>query len=239
MNPFSYLFTILLIQPFFNIVVGLYALLSDVAFAIIGATIILKLVLYPVNKKIIVSQVETQEKVKKIQGSLKQLQEKYKNDPMRFNQEMQNLYKEVGFNPFASMGPLLLQTIVLFAFYKVFILIPSPDNLSMLYSFMPHITQVSMVTFWGVDFAAKNNNIFIGLLAVANFLQIYLSQRRMQQISPQPKGTSVFAYAMVLLIVFISSQFNTAFILYWLVSSIITIIQQELIYRHILKNQKT
>jgi YidC/Oxa1 family membrane protein insertase len=78
--------------------------------------IMIRLILWPLNQKAMRSSMAMQA----IQPMLKEIQEKYKNEPQKLQQEMFKIYKEHGVNPFGGCWPLLIPMPVLFALFFVF-----------------------------------------------------------------------------------------------------------------------
>ena len=97
----------------------LYSVVGNYGWAIILFSIIVKVLMLPISIK----QQKTMKKNEKIQGDLKQLQFKYKNDPEKLNQEMMALYKREGMSPFSGCLSSIVQIILLFS---VFLLVRQP-----------------------------------------------------------------------------------------------------------------
>ena len=93
----------------------LYGVTHNYGLAIILLTILIRIVLYPLMKKQMVSMQETQ----KIQPLMQEIQKKYKDDKERLNQEVMRLYKEHGVNPMGGCLPLLIQMPILILFFRV------------------------------------------------------------------------------------------------------------------------
>jgi YidC/Oxa1 family membrane protein insertase len=98
-SPLISLFQALLVLIHDNIVGGSWGL------AIIGMTMVIRAVLIPLA----ISQLRSMQKMQQHMPELKVLQEKYKDDKQRQQQEMMKFYREVGFNPFASCLPMVMQ----------------------------------------------------------------------------------------------------------------------------------
>jgi YidC/Oxa1 family membrane protein insertase len=81
--------------------------------AIVGMTVIVRLAIVPLTIK----QIKSMNALRELQPQLKEIQEKYKSDRQRMNQEMMRFYKENKVNPFASCLPLLLQLPVFLALF--------------------------------------------------------------------------------------------------------------------------
>jgi YidC/Oxa1 family membrane protein insertase len=104
------------------IIVAIHAMLTPIFGADSGVTWALSIVLLTVAMRIVlipvfVKQVRSQRAMQVLQPKMKELQEKYKNDKERLNQEMMALWKEHGANPFSGCLPLLLQLPIFFALF--------------------------------------------------------------------------------------------------------------------------
>ena len=94
----------------------IYNVVNNYGWALIIFTIIVKILLLPISIK----QQKSMKKNAKLQGQMKALQFKYKNDPEKLNQEMMNLYKSEGTSPFAGCLSSIIQLILLLSvFYMV------------------------------------------------------------------------------------------------------------------------
>ena len=94
----------------------IYGIIGNYGIAIILFTILLKLIMLPISIK----QQKTMKKSAKIQGQVKEIQEKYKNDPTRMNQEVMDLYKRENMSPFSGCLSSILQIILVISmFYLV------------------------------------------------------------------------------------------------------------------------
>lgn len=94
----------------------IYEIVKNYGLAIILFSILLKLLLLPLTIK----QQKTLKKSQKMQGKLKEIQDKYSNNPEKLNQEMMDLYKRENLSPFSGCLSSILQIILLLAmFYLV------------------------------------------------------------------------------------------------------------------------
>lgn len=94
----------------------IYGIVNNYGIAIILFTIFLKLIMLPISIK----QQKTMKKSTKIQGQVKEIQDKYKNDPTRMNQEVMDLYKKENMSPFSGCLSSILQIILVISmFYLV------------------------------------------------------------------------------------------------------------------------
>ena len=91
----------------------IYELVQNYGLAIIIFSVLLKLMLLPLSIK----QQRTMKKTAKIQAKVKEIQEKYKNDQMRMNQEMMDLYRKENMSPFSGCLSSIIQILLLLAIF--------------------------------------------------------------------------------------------------------------------------
>ena len=97
----------------------MYSLVNNYGLAIILFTVLIKLLLLPLSIK----QQRTMKKSTELQGKMKIIQFKYKNNPEKMNQEMMDLYKKENMNPFSGCLTAIVQLILLLS---IFYLVKSP-----------------------------------------------------------------------------------------------------------------
>lgn len=109
------MFTTLIVQPIFNLLVLIYALLPGHNFglAIILFTIVIRLLLWPLVKR----QLHQTKAMRKLQPELKRIKKETKGDRQKESVMVMALYKEHGVSPFGSIGILLIQLPILIALY--------------------------------------------------------------------------------------------------------------------------
>ena len=100
---------------FANIIVFFYSFTHNYGIAIILMTVLIRVILYPLMQKQMVSMREMQ----KIQPLMKEVQGKYKNDKEKLNQELMKLYKEHKVNPMSGCMPLIIQMPILILLFQV------------------------------------------------------------------------------------------------------------------------
>jgi YidC/Oxa1 family membrane protein insertase len=101
--------------PIFWLLKELYGIFGNWGWAIVAVTILVRLVLYPLTHKGMVSM----QKLKDLAPKMKELQAKYKGEPQKLNAKMMELYKKHDANPMGGCLPMLLQIPVFFAIYRV------------------------------------------------------------------------------------------------------------------------
>jgi len=110
------MFTTLIVQPIFNLLVLIYAILPGHNFglALIIFTIVIRLLLWPMLKK----QLHQAKAMRKLQPEIKKIKKASKGDRAAESKMLMELYKEKGINPFATFPTLILQLIVLVGLYS-------------------------------------------------------------------------------------------------------------------------
>lgn len=110
------MFTTIIVQPIFNLLVLIYAILPGHNFglSIILFTIVVRLLMWPLVKK----QLHQAKVMRKLQPELKRIKKEAKGDKQKEGLLMMELYKERGVNPFGSIGLLILQIPILIGLYS-------------------------------------------------------------------------------------------------------------------------
>lgn len=226
-----------LYQPIYNILVFIVDNITfgDVGWAIVILTIIIKLILAPLNKKSIRNQIL----MKRMEPELKQIKKDYPNKEEQARKTLE-LYKKHKTNPFSGCLVVILQLPVIFALYYVFLrgITFKPE---LIYDFI-NIPTVLNTNFLGfIEMGSKS--IILGLLAgITQFIQGYFSsplqpnkedkkeERTFQDELSRSMQTNV-KYVLPVFIAFVAWQISAGVALYWITSNIFTIIQEKYI-RH-------
>jgi YidC/Oxa1 family membrane protein insertase len=110
------MFTTIIVQPIFNLLVLIYAILPGHNFglALIIFTIVIRLLLWPMLKK----QLHQAKAMRKLQPEIKRVKKEAKGDRTKESKMLMELYKERGINPFATFPTLILQLIILVGLYS-------------------------------------------------------------------------------------------------------------------------
>ena len=110
------MFTHLIVQPIFNLLVLIYALLPGHNFglSLIIFTIIVRLLMWPLVKK----QLRQTKLMRALQPELKRIKKEAKGDRQKESLMMMELYKERGVNPFGTIPTLIVQLVILIGLYS-------------------------------------------------------------------------------------------------------------------------
>jgi len=230
-------------EPIYNFLVFIINNITfgDVGFAIILVTIIVKLILSPLTKKSIKSQIL----MKRMEPELKQIKKDFLNKEEQAKKTF-DLYKKYGTNAFSACLVILLQLPVIFALYYVFY---KPFNIdpTLIYSFV-NIPLDLHTNFLGLIEMGSKSPVLGILAGVTQFIQGYLStpvkSKKIEIVkeiqSDEPKTFQEqlsdsmqmnVRYILPVFIAFIAWKISAAVALYWIVSNIFTIAQEWYIRR--------
>jgi len=111
------IFDILIVQPIFNLLIGLYSIIpgGDFGISLVIFTILVRFALFPLVKR----QLHQTQAMKKMQPELKRIKARTKGNKQQESMMMLELYKKHGVNPFRSIGILLIQLPIFIALYNV------------------------------------------------------------------------------------------------------------------------
>lgn len=195
----------------------LYGICGNWGWAIVLLTLLVRLVLFPLSYKGILSM----QKLKDIAPKMKEIQARYKGDPQKMQMQMMELYKKHGANPLGGCLPLLLQIPVFFAIYRV------------LYNAIE--LKNSEWIFWISDLSAIDPYF---VLPVLMGVTMYLSQILTPSNFTDPMQEKIFRMLpWFFMIFFIIFPFPAGLVLYWTINNIFSIIQQ-LVINKVLERKK-
>lgn len=190
----------------FWLLAWLYDMCGNWGWSIVLLTLIVRIVLYPLSYKGMVSM----QKLKDLAPKMKELQDRYKGDPQKLQMHMMDLYKKHGANPLGGCLPLLLQIPVFFAIYRV------------LYNAIE--LKNSEWILWINDLSAIDPYF---VLPVLMGVSMYVSQRLTPSNFTDPMQEKVFKMLpWFFMIFFIIFPFPAGLVLYWTINNIFSIIQQ-------------
>ena len=222
-----------LTKPIFQVLHWLNGLIGNMGWAIIGLTLIIKAILFPLAYKSYVSMA----RMKNLQPEMEKMKEKHGDDRQAMQQAMMKLYKEKKVNPAAGCLPILLQIPIFFSLYKViFVTIelrhapfiwwltdlsaPDPTSILNVFGLMP----------WG----APGPESFFSILSIGVFpVLMGITMWMQQKLNPAPTDKTqaqIFAW-MPWVFMFMLGTFASGLVVYWVANNTITFIQQYTIMR--------
>lgn len=235
---FKELFITICYEPILNLLVLIYNFIPghDLAIAIIIITVLIKLFLWPFSRQAIRAQKELQE----LQPKLEQIKKTHANNKEEQAKATMALYREHKINPFSSCLPLLIQLPFFFAVFQVFREIgTNAQILDYLYSFVSKPEIINHQGFFGLLDLANPNYALAVLAGLAQFWQAKMLSRQKPPVQDAGAKDEDFAaimnkqmlYMMPVLTVFIGVTLPAGLSLYWLVMTLLTVLQQFLVFR--------
>jgi YidC/Oxa1 family membrane protein insertase len=222
-----------LTKPIFWLLHHLNALIGNMGWAIIGLTLIIKAMLFPLAYKSYVSMA----KMKELQPEMEKIKERAGDDRQKLQQEMMELYKKEKVNPASGCLPILLQIPIFFSLYKVIFVTlelrhapwlgpfqdlsaPDPTSIMNLFGLLP----------WGAPTPGSLLAlVLIGILPLLLGISMWLQQK----LNPAPTDATqamIFAW-MPWVFMFMLGGFASGLVVYWIANNTITFTQQYLIMR--------
>lgn len=214
-------------KPLFWLIHWLHGIFGNFGVAILGATVIIKLIFLPLANMSYASMA----KMKKVQPELTEMRERYADDKMKQQQEMMAVYKREKINPAAGCLPMLVQIPVFFALYKVlFVTIemrhapffgwvqdlaaPDPTSIFNLFGLLPfEVGGIFLVGIWPI------------IMGITMFLQF-----QMNPAPPDPTQAMIFKW-MPLIFTFMLATFPAGLVIYWAWNNTLSLIQQGIIMK--------
>ena len=203
--------------------------------AIIVMTVIVRLAMSPVTYKSYVSQI----KMKVLRPDIEIINNKYKDDAVKRQQETMSLYSRAGANPMSGCVPALLQLPIFYALFSFFPVAFVLRDKSFLWA--DDLSSYDSVYDLGfsIPFYGDHISLFPILASIAIFF--YTQMTTGQQAMPQQPGMpnmKIIMYLMPLMMLFFFNNYASGLSLYYFVSNLLTIILMLVIKNYIVNDQK-
>jgi YidC/Oxa1 family membrane protein insertase len=223
----------MLTRPIFAVLDFFGDKIGNFGVAILLLTLVVKGLMFPLANKAF----EAMSKMKKLQPEVQKLQERYKEDRAKLQQEMMALYQKEKMNPLAGCLPILVQMPIFYALYKVlFVTIemrhepfvlwikdlsaPDPTSIFNLFGLLPYDpTAVPLIgAFLGVG-------VLPLLMGVSMWFQMKLNPPPADPVQAQVFGM------MPIIFTFLFASFASGLVLYWFWNTLLSIGQQWVIMK--------
>ncbi len=214
-------------KPIFLLLNAIYKLVGNFGLAIMGVTVIIKLIFFPLNNK----AYKSMSKMKMLQPEMARIKERYGDDRMKQQEAMMALYSKEKVNPMSGCVPILFQIPVFFGLYKVLygtiemrhapffgwiqdLSAPDPTSFVNLFGLLPFdVPQFLVVGVWPL------------LMGISMWVQMKLNPAPTDDLQK-----TLFAW-MPVIFTFILAPFASGLVIYWTWNNILTIAQQSMIMR--------
>ena len=190
----------------------LYSKVGSYAWAIVLLTILVKSVLWPLQSK----ANKNMKKMSALQPEMKRLQDKYKAEPAKFQQEMGKVWKKAGVNPLSGCWPIFIQVPIFIGFYNM----------------LGKAVELRHKGFWWVkDLSQPDTIAHIAGIAI-NPLPILMAATMLLQMKLSPQSGDASQRKMMmfmpLIFIFMCYNFASALALYWTIQNLISIVQLQM-----------
>ncbi len=214
----------------------LHAITNSWGLSIILLTVVLRLILYPLNAWSTRSVLKSQE----IQPFEHAIRERYKKDPQKMQLEILNLYKEKGYNPLSLFVPFIIQIPFLLGMFDLLKTNFELRGASFIPGWIDDLAAPDVLFSWSYPlfFIGTEFHLLPVLLGAAMYFQQWLMQpsikdeSKMTEQQKQMKSMNMMMPAMMLLIFY---SFPSGLNIYWLSSSLLGVAQQWFMQK---QNQK-
>lgn len=234
----SYLFNEIFYRPLLNGLVFLYNILPshDIGLSIIVLTIAIRLALWPLTAKTIKSQ----KILEGLKPKIEEINRRFKNDKESRAKGLMNLYKENKINPLGGFLSLIIQIPIIIALWRVFLNIINAIDKSSFYWFIKAPDQIQFMFLGLLDLSRRNMLLAFIAAALQYFQTKMIIPSSAKATEGKPAGTPDFSQIMSrqmlymgpILSIIIFFNLPAAIPLYWIVVTILTILQQYLIQKH-------
>lgn len=219
------LWTNVFVKPLAWFIVKLGNILNSYGFALILATLIIRLIAYPFTKKAALQS----ENMKKASPELQKLETKYKNKTdqesmMKKSQEMMIIYKKYNINPMSTCLFSLFQIPLFFAFYEAISRIPIIFEERFL-GFDLGVSPMNAVVMGEYKYL-----IFIVMIAAATYFSFKLNSGASMS-KEQEKQMKTMSNIMIVIMTITAFSISTGIAFYWVTTNIFTIIQNLIVKR--------
>ena len=228
-------FLFFLTRPIFWLIEFFYGLLGNFGLAILGLTLVVRLIMFPLANK----SYESMSKMRNLQPKMEEIKKKHPDEPQKQQQELMALYQKEKINPLAGCLPLLLQIPVFYAVYKM-LFVTIEMRHEPFFGWIRDLSAPDPTTIWNlfglIPWDPASTPLIGGLLAgtfALSILAIFYGltmwlQMAMSPQAPDPMQRRIFQL-MPIVFTFIMATFPAGLLIYWAWSNILTIFQQYII----------
>lgn len=213
-----------LTKPFFYILDFLFRIIGNMGWAILLFAALLRLAMFPIASK----SYDSMSKMKKIQPKVQELQEKYKEDKVKLQQEMMTLYRKEKINPAAGCLPVLIQIPVFFSLYKVLNIAIEIRHAPFI-GWIKDLSAPDPLTLSTILHFPLPGLIDIGVWPIIMGITMWIQQK----LNPAPtnKDQARMFALMPLIFTFMLGHFASGLVIYWSLSNVLSILQQKAIMK--------
>ena len=209
---------------------GIQGVVGDWGLAVICLTIVIRVILMPLQTKSVKSTAGMQV----MQPRIQEIQEKYADDPQRLQEETMKIYSEMNVNPLMGCLPLLLQMPVFFALFTVIKMVPEG---SCFFSILPSISDSCSGVLAASGFVGALPYIIMDVLfGVLTFVPMWMNS---QTVAPEQRSQQMtMGGVMSIMMLWFGWTCPAAVLLYYVTSSLWQVVQQKLVTQKVMEKAK-
>ncbi len=211
-----------LTKPILKTLTYFYGLTGNFGIAILLLTVIVKLFMYPLASK----SFRSMNQMKKLQPKILEIRERYKEDKLKINQEMMELYKREKVNPASGCLPMFIQIPVFFSLYKV-LYVTLEMRQAPFFGWIHDLSApdpTNLFTLFGLLHWSPPTFMHLGIWPMIMALTMFIQQQQSPP-PPDPVQAKMMKF-LPLFFLFLFSSFAAGLVIYWSWSNTLTILQQ-------------
>jgi len=207
-----------------------YKVVPNYGIAIIMLTLFVKILFFPLTKK----GSEATLRMQALAPKIKELQDKYKDNPQKLNAEMAAFYQKEGYNPISGCLPMLLQIPIFFAMYNLFNNHFDLRGAEFIPRWIPDLSVPEAIWVFPNNFKLP----ILGWTALRALPFIYVGSQliygKVTQTPGQQSNTQMkmMLYIMPIVFFFVLYDVPSGLLIYWIFSNILTLVQQVIINKY-------
>lgn len=221
-------------KPIFQLLTLFHKLVGNFGVAILLLTVFIKLLMFPLANKSYMSM----NQLKRLQPQVKEIHDKHKEDKMKANKAIMEMYKEERVNPMSGCLPMLVQIPVFFALYKV-LFVTIEMRHAPFFGWIKDLSVLdptTMFNLFGLIDWAPPAFLHIGAWPIIMAVTMYL-QQQMNPAPTDPVQAKIMKF-LPLIFLFMFASFPAGLVIYWAWNNTLSILQQWVLVWKMKNNTK-
>ena len=195
--------------------------------SILALTIVIRIILFPLANK----SFKSMSKMKVLTPKIQEIRNRYKNDKLKMQQEIMQVYKNEKVNPLSGCLPILIQIPIFFALYKV-LFVTLETRHAPFYGWIKDLSAPDPTTIFNL-FGLLNftppSFLLIGIWPILMAVTMFL-QTKLNPAPPDPLQAKIMTYLPVVFL-FLFATFPAGLVIYWTWNNVLSIGQQWIIMK--------
>ncbi|MEI6730445.1 MAG: membrane protein insertase YidC, partial [Pseudomonadota bacterium] len=211
-----------LTKPILKLMTYIYGLIGNFGIVILILTVIVKIAMYPLANK----SYRSMEQMKKLTPKMNDIRERHKEDKLKMNQEIMELYKREKVNPASGCLPMVVQIPVFFALYRV-LSVALEMRHAPFFGWIHDLSapdSTNIFTAFGLLDWNTPSFLHLGIFPIIMCVTMIIQQRQSPP-PPDPTQAQMMRY-MPFMMLFLFSSFAVGLVIYWSWSNVLSILQQ-------------